>query len=114
MDEKITLINFMEFTAAQLDKLRAVSPRLEVHQLPQATFDEVPEPLRQKAEILYGWGKQLDQAHRYPRLKWIQTHSAGVNYLFDLPIWHSPVITCKGELISWATPAAKVPKSASF
>ena len=64
MNERITLINFMEFTEAQLDKLRAVSSRLEVHQLPQAAFDEIPESLRYKAEILYGWGKQLDQAHR--------------------------------------------------
>lgn len=92
MDEKITLISFMEFTEAQLDKLRAVSPRLEVHQLPQAAFDDVPESLRQKADILYGWGKQLDQAHRYPRLKWIQNHSAGVNYLLDYPVWRSAVI----------------------
>lgn len=92
MNERITLINFMEFTEAQLDKLRAVSSRLEVHQLPQAAFDEIPESLRYKAEILYGWGKQLDQAHRYPSLKWIQTHSAGVNDLLDQPVWHSPVI----------------------
>jgi phosphoglycerate dehydrogenase-like enzyme len=90
--EKITLINFMRFTDEQLNKLRAVSPRLEVHQLTNVSFDDLPEDLRNRAEILYGWGKQLHNAHCYPKLKWIQTHSAGVNYLLDEPVWHSQVI----------------------
>jgi len=90
--EKITLINFMRFTDEQLNKLRAVSPRLEIHQLTNVSFDDLPEDLRNRAEILYGWGKQLQTAHCYPNLKWIQTHSAGVNYLLDEPVWHSQVI----------------------
>ena len=82
----------MQFTDRQLDKLRAVSPRLDVHQHTSVPFDDLPEEFRNRAEILYGWGKQLHKAHCYPKLKWIQTHSAGVNNLLDEPVWHSQVI----------------------
>jgi phosphoglycerate dehydrogenase-like enzyme len=32
------------------------------------------------------------EAHRFPRLKWLQTHSAGVDYLLDTPVWESDLI----------------------
>ena len=92
MNDKITLISFVQFTDQQLDKLRAVSPRLEVHQLTNGQYDDLPAELRNRAEILYGWGSHLANAHRYPRLKWIQTHSAGVNYLLEDPVWQSSVL----------------------
>jgi len=92
MTTKITLLNLMNFTGDQLDKLRAVSPQLKVEQIPNASFDELPNALQNRVEILYGWGRQLAEAHRFPRLKWIQTHSAGVDSLRNKPIWSSPVI----------------------
>jgi phosphoglycerate dehydrogenase-like enzyme len=90
--ERITVLSLLRFTDEHLAKLQAVSPRLEVRQITGATFADVPEELRQRVEILYGWGYLLDEAHRYPRLKWIQTHSAGVDNLLDKPVWQSEVI----------------------
>lgn len=90
--EQITLLSLVRFTGDQLDKLRAVSPRLDVQQKTDASFDDLPVDLGDRVEILYGWGKPLDDAHRYPRLKWIQAHSAGIDYLLDKPIWQSQVI----------------------
>lgn len=90
--EPITVLSFMSFTGAQLDKLRAVSSRLDVQQRTDAVVDDLPAALRNRAEILYGWGQPLHQAHRFPRLKWIQTHSAGVDDLLDKPVWQSEVI----------------------
>jgi phosphoglycerate dehydrogenase-like enzyme len=89
---QITLLGLIQFTEAQLDKLRAVSPRLEVEQHPEASFDELPESLRQRVEILYGSGEAAQEAHRFPQLKWLQVHSAGVDYLVDKPIWSSNVV----------------------
>jgi phosphoglycerate dehydrogenase-like enzyme len=89
---QITLLNLLRFTDDQLDKLRAVSPRLDVQQVTGASFDDLPEDLRDRVEILYGWGRSLDEAHRYPNLKWIQAHSAGINNILDKPIWQSEVI----------------------
>ena len=90
--EQVTILSFMGFTEAQLNKLRAVSPWLEVHQMTEAAFEEVPDELREQVNILYGWGPMLFEAHRYPRLKWIQAHSAGVNTLRDKPLWQSDII----------------------
>jgi phosphoglycerate dehydrogenase-like enzyme len=90
--EKIPLLCLLRFTEDQLDKLRAVSPRLEVHQVTGATFDDLPEDLRDRLEILYGWGPLVEEAHRFPQLKWIQAHSAGVNNLLDKPVWQTDVL----------------------
>jgi phosphoglycerate dehydrogenase-like enzyme len=90
--EQITLLSLLRFTEDQLDKLRAVSPRLDVQQMTDASFETMPEALRNRVEILYGWGRSIDEAHRYPNLKWIQTHSAGIDNILDKPIWQSKVI----------------------
>ncbi len=92
MVEQITLLSLLRFSEAQLNKLRAVSSRLDVHQITDASFEELPEDLRNRVEILYGWGRHLNEAHRFPRLNWIQAHSAGINYLLDKPVWQSQVI----------------------
>jgi len=90
--DKITLLSLIGFSDEQLDKLRAISSRLDVYQISGAAFDDIPEELRNSVEILYGWGRSIDEAHRFPNLKWIQTHSAGINSLLDKPIWNSQVI----------------------
>lgn len=89
---QITLLSLIRFTEDQLEKLRAVSPQLEVQQVTGASFDDLPEDLRNRVEILYGWGRVIDEAHRYPNLRWIQTHNAGINNILDKPIWQSEVI----------------------
>jgi phosphoglycerate dehydrogenase-like enzyme len=90
--EQITVLSLVKFTKTHLDKLRAISPRLDVQQMANTPFNELPETLRNRVEILYGWGKPLYDAHLFPRLKWLQTHSAGIDFLLDKPIWQSKVI----------------------
>ncbi len=90
--DQITVLSLLNFTDAQLDKLRVVSPRLNVQQLSGATVEEYPQELVDNTEILYGWGSLLAQAHTLPRLKWIQTHSAGIDSLQKMPIWEMDVL----------------------
>lgn len=87
MNQQIALLSFMRFSEAQLEKLQAISPRLEVHQHTSAAFEDVPEALRSRVEILYGWSEHFGEAHLFPRLRWIQAHSAGINRTLELPIW---------------------------
>jgi phosphoglycerate dehydrogenase-like enzyme len=91
MTTQITLLSLVDFSQEQLDKLRAISPRIEIHQLTDATFETVPEELRNRVDIVYGWGRQMAGVHFFPQLKWVQTHSAGIDYLLDKPIWQSEV-----------------------
>lgn len=86
------ILSTLEYSQAQLDKLQAVSPHVEVRQIPEAMPDDLPESLRNRVEVLYGWGDPVAAGHRYPNLKWVQTHSAGVNFLHSTPLWDSDVL----------------------
>lgn len=88
---QLTLFSSINFTEAQLDKLRTVSDTIEVHQLPDTPVADIPEDLRNRINILYGWGKSVVEAHLCPNLDWLQTHSAGVDALLNTPVWQSPV-----------------------
>ncbi|HMQ51817.1 MAG TPA: D-2-hydroxyacid dehydrogenase [Anaerolineae bacterium] len=86
-----TILSSVDFSEAQLNKLRAVSTTVEVHQMPDTPVAEVPEAIRNRVNILYGWGKFVVEAHLCPKLDWLQTHSAGIDYLLDTPLWQSQV-----------------------
>lgn len=90
--DKITLLSTVGFTDHQLDKLRAVSWRLEVQQIINPRMEDIPADLRSRVEILYGWAEPVREAHHFPNLRWIQTHSAGVDFLLDKPVWQSQVV----------------------
>lgn len=102
----ITILSTIDFTAAQLDRLRSVAANVRVEQFPGARVDDVPPDLRPQIDILYGWGKTVAEGHRYPNLKWLQTHSAGIDNLLDTPLWHSPVVISSMNGVH-ATPIAE-------
>jgi phosphoglycerate dehydrogenase-like enzyme len=81
----------MPFSEKLLDKLRAVSPQLVVSQGQPDTADY------SQADILYAFTPPRDLS-RAPRLKWVQLHLAGVNMLYDHPIYATsiPLATTSG------------------
>jgi phosphoglycerate dehydrogenase-like enzyme len=85
-------VSLVQFTEAQLDKLRAVSPQLDIHQYPHTPPADLPPDLQPQVDILYGWGKPAGHIETLPRLKWLQAHSAGVDYLADTPLWQNDEI----------------------
>ncbi len=87
----------LKFTDAQLDRLRAVSPRLVVEQHTCRSPEELTEALSPSVEVLYTVQPALDLS-RAPNLKWVQTHMAGIDSLIGTPIWESqiPITTMSG------------------
>ena len=82
----------MPFTDAQLARLRAVSPRLSVVRAPAASADYGG------VDVLYAGSPPRDLA-RAPTLRWVQVHMAGVNALFDHPLYTAsaiPITTSSG------------------
>jgi phosphoglycerate dehydrogenase-like enzyme len=82
----------MPFNEAQLERLRAVSPRLRVTSHEPETADY------SCTDILYAVKPPPDLA-RAPNLKWVQLHLAGVNGLYDHPIYATssvPLTTTSG------------------
>jgi len=88
----------LRFTDEQLDKLRAVSPRLEVVQRTCHNAEEVAQALDADTEVLYTFPVPHDILERAPNLRWIQLHSAGADHLLGTPVWESdvPITTTSG------------------
>jgi phosphoglycerate dehydrogenase-like enzyme len=95
--EWVNVLCTLRFTDAQLDKLRAVSPRLHVEQETCRSAKEVTAALTPKTQVLYTFHAAFDPAG-YPGLKWVQLHTAGVNHVLDTPLMRSgvPVTTTSG------------------
>lgn len=77
----IKVLCTLRFTEEQLNKLRAVSPRLVVEQRTCHHAEEVRTALDEDTEVLYAYRVPDDLLSRAPKLRWLQLHSAGVNHL---------------------------------
>ncbi len=92
MRETLNVLVTMPFTDAHLGRLRAVSPRLAVARGDAATADYA------LTDVLYAVSPPRDLA-RAPCLSWVQVHMAGVNTLYDHPLYASttlPITTTSG------------------
>jgi phosphoglycerate dehydrogenase-like enzyme len=82
----------MPFNEAQLDRLRRVSPAVSVTCAAADTADYA------SAEVLYAGAPPRDLG-RAPHLQWVQVHMAGVNALYDHPLYTAsaiPITTTSG------------------
>ncbi len=72
----------LPFPAEQLERLRAVSPKLQFHVHPARKAEELPEELLPQIEVLYTIDT-LPAAEEARRLKWIQLHYAGLDHVIQ-------------------------------
>lgn len=79
--EPIRVVVAMDFTDELMERLRAVSPRLQI----ERHFPTVPDSVWPETEVLYTL-KNFPEPAQAPRLRWIQTHFAGVDGVLKLPI----------------------------
>lgn len=79
------------FPAVLLDRMRAAVPDVNLHQAPPEAADY------RNAEVLYCFTPPVSLAQA-PNLKWVQLHLAGVNALYDHPLYASdiPLTTASG------------------
>ena len=61
--KRILVVSLLEFTHSQLEKLRAVSSNLDLQQWDAKEFDDLPESVSSRVEVLYGWGRLVEEAH---------------------------------------------------
>ena len=91
---QIKILMTQRFTEAQLDRVRAVSPRLVVIQKSvKEDWDssDTGHFFDGDEEIMYTFMPPRDLSIA-PRLKWVQLHSAGINHLTDHPILRSDIL----------------------
>jgi phosphoglycerate dehydrogenase-like enzyme len=77
------------FPEELIEKIRAVSPNIELEQL-RLQNGEWPADRVTDAEIYYAISG-VPHPEQAPNLRWVQTHSAGVDHLRDHPFWDSDV-----------------------
>lgn len=95
--ETVHVLCLGRFSENQLERLRAVSNRLQVEQIPTQDFASIGGPLT-RAEVLYTFGlpASLEQV---PRLRWVQLSSAGAEHLAGHPVMaarHIHITTTSG------------------
>lgn len=72
------------------DKLRALSPRIELDVRPAQRVEDIPGAF-DAVEVLYG-STALPAVEAAPKLRWIQLHSAGVDHLVGHPLLATDVM----------------------
>lgn len=87
MADKVKVLSVLKLSDEQLQRLRAVSPRLEVAQVTCKTPEDML-PLLGEPEVLYTYHANFSP-EQAPRLRWVQLSSAGADHLLDKPIMHS-------------------------
>jgi phosphoglycerate dehydrogenase-like enzyme len=85
MSDPLELLITLPFSDQLLNRLRAVSPRLKIHQLRARKAEEIPADVWSRVEVLYT-NRVLPLPEQAPRLRWIQFHWAGIDHAVDDPI----------------------------
>lgn len=76
-----------------LERLKSLSPDLQIEQWDNRPSREIPASLWQVVEILYAsFATRLPTPEQVPQLRWVQLYSAGPDRVLDQPLFASKVI----------------------
>ncbi len=89
MDEILVLIT-VSFPEEMLERIRALSPRLNIVIHPAETLEEFPQDILPEVEILYT-SIVLPDPEDVPKLKWVQSDYAGIDHIAGHAIVNSDV-----------------------
>jgi phosphoglycerate dehydrogenase-like enzyme len=89
MDE-INILITLPFPEELLERLKALSPRIEVKVHLARTSEELHVDLLENIEVLYT-SRVIPDLEDVPNLRWIQLHNAGVHRVMDHPALRSGV-----------------------
>lgn len=77
----IHVVVAVDFSDAIMQQVKDVSPHIRV----EKHYPEVPEAVWAEAEVLYT-ARRFPLPAQAPRLRWVQTHSAGLDAIINQPI----------------------------
>ena len=90
MTEILVLIT-LNFPEPLVERLRALSPRLQIRVHPVRNGQDLPGDLLADVEVLYTL-HALPEPASVPNLRWVQFHLSGVDAIVDHPLLHSDVL----------------------
>ena len=77
-DKEVKILSAISLSESQVEKIKAVDPRIEVHWYGRKDATRIPLEMWREAEILLTSGTPLPPPEQAPALKWIQLNFAGV------------------------------------
>ena len=86
----IHVLSTRSFSEEWLNRLRAVSPDIEVRQHSCEYGHEIPGELLEWAHVLYTWGA-FPAMHQCPNLRWVQLDTSGSDAALSSPLAQSDV-----------------------
>ena len=102
----IPVLITVDMPDALLDRLRAVSPHIEIDLLPTGDASDFSEEQLGEMEVLYT-RQALPEPEQVPNLRWIQFHWSGIDAFVDQSLLRS-------EMIVTTLSGAAVPQVAEF
>lgn len=91
MSTTIQVLITLPLDDVSLQKLRGISPRLQITSYPTRRVEDIPADIWQKTEVLYT-DIVLPAPEQAPILRWVQFHWAGIDRLIESPILHQPEV----------------------
>src|SRR5690242_15245280 len=85
MEDTLNVLVLVDFSDAIMDRLKTVSPRLKFTRKAIKAVNEIPADVWASVDILYSMGV-LPEPESVPRLRWLQTHFAGVDNILSQPL----------------------------
>ncbi|HVO42110.1 MAG TPA: D-2-hydroxyacid dehydrogenase [Aggregatilineales bacterium] len=85
MEETLNVLVLVDFSDAVIERIRAVSPRLKVTRKVVKSAGDIAPEVWASTDILYT-GSIIPEPDVAPRLRWIQSHNAGVDALMGQPL----------------------------
>ncbi len=85
MEDTLNVLVLADFGDAIMERLKAVSPRLKFTRKTVKSLSEIPPDVLATVDILYT-NLLVPEPDTVPRLRWIQSHSAGVESLLAQPL----------------------------
>ncbi len=82
-DKKVKILSAISLTEPQVERIKAVDPRIELHWYGRKDATRIPVEVWRDAEILLTSGTPLPPPDQSPALKWIQFYFAGIDNAFQ-------------------------------
>jgi phosphoglycerate dehydrogenase-like enzyme len=82
----MNILVMSEFSPDLLEQIKQAAPGIVVHYYPSAAWANVPAEVQAQAEVLYTGGN-LPAPGQLAALRWVQSHSAGVDHYLKDPLF---------------------------
>lgn len=86
-DKKLNILSALALTELQVEKIKAVDPRIELHWYGRKDAARIPAEFWRETEILLTGYSPLPSADQTPALRWVQFYFAGVDKSYQQEVF---------------------------